>query len=216
MVVSIVCLVTMGMVQGGRMWETVIFSLTLGGVRLGVVFAIGMTAERRQFWLGFAVAAGSYLAFVHLADNYGAIPRRDGPEFTTRVLFWSVQKLHDDLSPDIVRMAGRGNMSGGMFSVADIGPDGPSRVFKIDQGGGLSPDAGMTDLVPGRMSRMYQPDSATSGTTTGFAMQIMSTGEPLDLTPQFRIGHCGWALLFGWLGGHLSSWLCRRSASLAK
>lgn len=195
-VVTLAGLVSIGMLQGGRTWETVIFSLTLGVLLVAILLAIGATVERRKFWLAFAVAAGSYLAFAHVADENDVVPRRDGPEFTTRVLCWTVQQLHDDLSPEEVRTdLGGGGLGGGLFSVGVF--DDVARIPAVDEGNDDDP-----------FGPAGKPDILGITVRQGRGVQVV---EPPDLNSQFRIGHCGWALLFGWLSGHLATWLSRRS-----
>jgi hypothetical protein len=61
----IVLLVAVGFAalrESNEIWESSVFSITLGVLPISILFAMHRTEKRRAFWLGFALFGAAYLA----------------------------------------------------------------------------------------------------------------------------------------------------------
>lgn len=153
---------------------SVVFTLTLAILLLGLLAAIGRKGSVRAFWLGFTITGWGYLWLAisprQLPDEglYGLAPsglfQSGGTLVTTKLLRLGHAAIHPPKPNAPKPNAGMGGMGGGFFSLA---PD--SLQEEIDS----------------------------------FA-RIGGFGDDIIFHAFMRIGHSLWALLFAYLGGRLT------------
>src|SRR4051794_6560838 len=72
--------------ESNEIWESSVFTLTLGILLISVLLAVHRTEKRRAFWLGFALVGSAYLMF-------SLIPPIEPRLITTKALAFIDSKL---------------------------------------------------------------------------------------------------------------------------
>jgi hypothetical protein len=177
------------------LWESGVLSLTIGGLLVSILLAVHRRAERRAYWLGFALLGWAYFAASH-------IPALEPRLLTTKVLMY--------LDAKAVNLAGAG------MAVVDFDSDGnldlvvtnPSNQFMLYRNNGngvfqdVSASAGLNLQAGGptgssRIWRVLAGTPRTGRTSANF----------------LRIGHSLLALFMAVVGGHMSRLLSRQNES---
>ena len=110
------------------LWDSTLFSLTLGLLLASVLLAIHRAESRRAFWLGFALFGGAYL-------GASLIPPVEARLLTTRALIYLDSKVpgRDSTATLSLRWPTSPPPSNTVYSVA-FTPDGRT-LSSTDQGG---------------------------------------------------------------------------------
>jgi hypothetical protein len=148
---TICALLCAALVRADPPFECLFFSVAQLAILTALLGAIGETGVQRAYWLGFFIASGAYLAFAHVADADGVVPRHNGPEFTTQLLRLAFNKLHDrSYATSFSRQPG------GFFSV-------PSETEGIDPfGDSAAPFSGKLSLVIGSGQQIVSDGTSIS------------------------------------------------------
>ena len=152
--------------EANEIWDSIVFSLTLGVLLTSILLAIHRTEKRQAFWLGFALSGSAYLGL-------SLVPSIESRLITTNGLAYLDSKV----------------------------PGRPVAMFLVT---GTSSGTGNNQV-----KALGRFQIATAGQSQAWRWKA-ATGGWGGTTENFvRIGHSLFALLAGWLGGHLSRRLCR-------
>lgn len=206
--------------------------------------AILKRAGARAFWIGFLIVGCSYIAFSKLPDEKGYSPRAAGPEFTTRLSVFVFEKLDKSRLEDQKEQPNLSLIYVGGQVVSDdeedliLGSEGSGEIkdefqtaeSKVNSttgngfGGGGTTEQGVT-------GRDFQPliDSVWDSGIDVESSSILPYPANVNLIvsyPFYVVGftrfvatcHYAWALLFGWIAGHLSKviferWFCNEGSA---
>ena len=72
--------------ESNEIWDSSIFSITLGVLLISILLAIHRTEKRRAFWLGFALFGAAYLGL-------SLVPSIESRLITTKVLAYLDSKV---------------------------------------------------------------------------------------------------------------------------
>ncbi len=169
--------------ESSDLWDSGLFSLTLGVPLISVLLAIHSTESRRAFWLGFAVFGWIYLGLT-------LVPHVESRLITTRALTQLDSKV-PGRSLKIARV-----LHSGSWILGSGSPGNQVQNVAFTIGGNR--------LAIARKGVVRLWDATTGKLLGGW------TGTTANFV---RIGHSLFALLVGWFGGHLSCRLCRTSRS---
>jgi hypothetical protein len=193
-VVAVFAFATVSLSRADELFEILFFNFTLVVIFFSLVMAIGRSKNARAFWTGFFAASSLYLGFAQLPDYFNYSPRYEAPEFTTKLLRWAGQELHPvAFDPETGSLSG-----GGVFSIQGKSdtPLGDSMEDPFLSSPGFEP----------KLSINIQGGQTVVTQQSGQAMVPLA--DPLLF---MQIGHAAWALLFGWIAGHLSRIVYERS-----
>jgi hypothetical protein len=161
------------------------FTVTLVILLVAILAAVGRTGTARVFWIGFALAGWGYLWLAHWPDEEYTLRsewqlQTSGPLFTTKLLRMAHTAMHpvpQQYIPPTSRGAG-GLGAGGFFDVPSEPAFGPVFAQPGSRGGNASDPFG-----------------------SAFAASVAYDQK---LAAFMRFGHSLWALVFAYLGGHLT------------
>lgn len=218
-VFAVVAFAMASLIQCGDWFEALFFSFTLLVIATSLLLSIAQTGPKRFFWIGFSVTALGYLIFAQVPDQSrdensfafdNNLPhmRYAGPEFTTQLLRFAYMKSRrcelDYLSPQ---------SSDGLFCIQDEGVTSGGAVQGVaaTKGQNGTPNKGgltnaQYDALVDSITKKFAPLPYP-----GYSGVVVYYGVGNDFPTFMRIGHCCWALLFGWLSGHV----CKLIASIA-
>ena len=119
------------------MWLYVLFTLTL--LVTSIIFAFTNARESKSFWIWFSIASMGYLALAYIPDINENIPRREGPEPTTRLLVIASDLLgfNPYKEPKVVDLSG-----GDLSSIHLTGPLEPQERTAPEESLGPNPFEG--------------------------------------------------------------------------
>jgi hypothetical protein len=176
--------------ESSDLWESGVFTVTIGVLLISILLAVHRIEKRRAFWLGFAAFGSAYLAL-------SLTPSIETRLITTKMLAYLVDSRASGrpLKIATIRHSGNWRLPPG------IGSGSPSDQI---QSAVFTPDGSQMATASHGQVRLW--DVATgkrlggwSGTTENFV----------------RIGHSLFALLAGWFGGKLSRHLYARKRGSA-
>jgi hypothetical protein len=72
--------------ESNEMWDSSIFSITLGLLLISILLAVHRTEKQRAFWLGFALSGSAYLGF-------SLVPSIESRLITTKALAYLDSKM---------------------------------------------------------------------------------------------------------------------------
>ena len=182
--------------ESNDIWDSGMFSLTLGILLTSVLLALHRAEKRRAFWLGFALFGTAYLGL-------SLVPSIESRLITTKALAYIDSK--------VPRMIPAG------LAYADFDRDGKLDLYVVNNS---QPNA----LHPNKATVVFEEATANGGSksagiqVTGSGNLYLSNSARLWLrgsvgtTESFmRIGHSLIALALAFVGGQLSRWLHSRS-----
>jgi hypothetical protein len=170
--------------EANDLWDSGLFTLAVSLLLASVLLAVHRTDRKRAFWLGFALAGGSYLVA-------SLIPPVESRLLTTKMLSYLDTKMADRviaMTWAVATSGGSGSTTTPVQGVA-FSPDG--QTLALSRQGTNGPtvqlwNAATRNLVAG-----------ANGTTENFV----------------GIGHSLLALVMAFGGGQLSRWLLKRERS---
>jgi hypothetical protein len=181
--------------ESSDLWESGIFTVTLGVLLVAVLVAVHRREAKRAFWIGFALFGWSYIALAQ-------VPSIESRLLTVKGLAYLDSKLH-------------GSNSAGFDFDYDNDGDMDLYVAKDPQ-----PNALYRNLSNGKFQDVrasaglnLQANKPTTRGTLSFRNSAGMVFRKSSGTPEnfVRIGHSLLALVAAWLGGILSRRLHRRS-----
>jgi hypothetical protein len=173
------------------LWDSAVFTLTLGALVTSMLLAVHHHGERRAYWFGFALFGISYLVA-------SLIPSIESRLLTTKGLAY--------LSSRVPRATVQG------VAFVDVDSDAGLDLFVTQSSNQFVP---LRSMGNGK----FRDVTAASGSPRGFAPLVRywnaATGKllssPSGTSENFmRIGHSIVALIMAYVGGTLSSWLHAR------
>jgi len=232
LVASVLGLTCVSLVQSDAFWAMVYISSTLITILIAILSAIATHGKRRVFWIGFSISAVAYLVGMPRLQEY----YRPSGEFitpTNQLLEWTHLQLHPAYPRQVPPTGGPGGLggvggTGGMFSISESGrlssnkkpslvvisnhpPTFQDWINPFDSSDGNPFDGnpfGNSNNPFGENSKAPSDESDNVEAQSGDRGRVYSEG---DKGRFFYIGHCAWALLFGWLGGHFTCLVYERS-----
>jgi hypothetical protein len=219
--------------------ESLFYSFTLLMILVSAVLCIAQCGARRCFWAGFLLCSGSYLFFVHQKpQNVGLNPyvQTDGKLATTQLIYISYRGLFGESAwvPShggvfCIQSGSKGLHANDGVQSSEIGQDPKKNDAPFSKNSDENAENGrdVSDLI-NRIQDTSNPeertDSADGAAASAPGLRIFyAGGQQVMPQPSTRgfphyygfvvIGHCCWALLFGWLGGHLAKWVYVESPS---
>ena len=169
--------------ESSDLWESGVFTLTIGALLVSILLAVHRTESRHAFWTGFALFGWVYFGL-------SLVPSIEHRLITAKALAYLDSKAADRM---IVQ---------GIFGWNSLSSN-PTPINVSDNSAtiGFSPkgsvESGSDKFVLGNLILTSTSAGTTSGNTENFV----------------RIGHSLFALLAAWLGGQLSRRLFRSSRS---
>ena len=177
--------------ESNQIWDSSVFSITLGTLFMSILLTIYRLGPKRAFWLGFALAGWTYLGFT-------LVPSIESRLITTKTLTYLDSKVPRSLMARL-----------GYFESIDSDNDGTTDLYVVnsqthalvvDKGNGAiagsTPNAGSNSA-----------NNRTSG--SGWLLLLNSVGRwmrgPVGSPENFvRIGHSLLALVIAVIGGQVS------------
>ncbi len=179
---AIICILSVGFAalrESSDLWESGVFTLTVGVLLISILLAVHRTAKKRALWLGFALFGSAYVGLSLLPSSQYRL-------ITTKALVFLDSKLPRSMPAGLAYF--------------DYDNDGSIDVI-VSNHFLTSVNGTLDDLttVPGAIPAVNPAPSfwdrllgilptRSSGTTENFV----------------RIGHSLFALAVGWLGGCIS------------
>jgi hypothetical protein len=178
-----------GLRESNDLWESGLFTLTLGVLLVSILLAVHRSEVKRAFWIGFAIIGWGYMAIA-------LIPSIEPRLLTTKALAYLDSKVSRPI-PAGVAYADLDN--DGMLDIYLVNNSQTSALY-LNKGNGTFQDV---TLFPGsnpagsgaRGNRLVFPNNS------GGPWLRRSTGTTGNF---IRIGHSLLALVAAWLGGQLS------------
>ena len=196
--------------------ETLFINFTFGTILLSLTLAIGMRGAGRVFWIGFLSTSVLYLVFAAVPDENDRSPRLVGPEFTTSISNWALKRVFPELWNEVQEVWGI-PVVGGLFSVSDTLvaeqflpiQDSPEdlngeQVNPFDSG----EDENLSEVVGS------WEDISGVGQIKPFPVNLICYAGSDSSRSGHRlmaIAHSVWALLLGWIVGHVAMSVHRRT-----
>jgi hypothetical protein len=174
--------------ESNEIWDSGVFSITLGMLSISILLAIHRTESRRAFWLGFALFGSGYLGF-------SLVPPIESRLITTKALAFLDSKVPRSIPAGLV--------------YADFDNDGKMDFYVVNQ---AQPNV----LYPNKSSLVFEDVTATVGlnpgnqaTSNGTLLLNNSAGLGLrgsgGTSENFmRIGQSLLALTLAFVGSQLS------------
>jgi hypothetical protein len=179
--------------ESNDMWDSGVFTLTVGTFLTSMLLAIHQTEKRRAFWLGFALFGAAFLALSLI------------PSIETRLLTTKAFKYLDSKLP-------RSTANGLGLGYVDFDSDGDVDIYVANTS---QPDAlyvnngnGTFEDVTMNVGLNYAPKRVVFNNVLG--PWVVGTTENL-----VRIGHSLWALIAALVGGVLSRYLYGKERGVA-
>jgi hypothetical protein len=181
--------------ESNEIWDSVLFTVTIGVLLIALLLAMHCPGRRRAFWVGFAVFGAVYLGL-------SIVPSIESRLVTTKCLAFVASNV-PRLNP-----TGRGSFDflyTGSWDLAFTDPSQPTSVF-LNNGNGRFEDvtatAGLSvvgNQGAGNTSFLMSALGASTGTTVNF----------------MRIGHSLVALVAAFAGGQVSRHLYARNRAFS-
>jgi hypothetical protein len=180
--------------ESTHIWDSSLFTVTLGILLLSVLIAVHRTAKKRAFWVGFALFGAAYLGL-------SSIPAIESRLMTTKALAYLASML-----PWLIP-AGTG------VTYLDHDSDGDMDLYVANsQSVALYPNNSISvfsDVTVSSGVNAAGNQAPGSGTIFINSPGRMLLGGSVGTTENFvRIGHSICALIAAFLGGQLARWLC--------
>jgi hypothetical protein len=168
--------------ESSEVWDSSIFSITLGVLLISILLAIHRTEKKRAFWLGFALFGSAYL-------GQSFVPSIESRLITTRTLGYLDSKMPWSIPGGL-----------GYFEYVDSSMD----LYFVN-------NMQTNSLVPNKGNGDWIADVTASGSKpawfSDFSVGTLQKGS-IGTTENFiRIGHSLLALIAALLGGQLSRFL---------
>jgi hypothetical protein len=184
--------------ESNEIWDSGVFTLTLGALLVSILLAIHRSEKKRAFWLGFALFGAAYLGL-------SLVPPIESRLITTKALTYVDSKVPRSMPAGFAYFEYDDDGDMDLYVANQAQPN----VLHLNKGNGTFQDVTATvGLSPGNQA-------AGSGT-----LYLNSTAGPLvrgsvGTTENFkRIGHSLFALTLAFVGGQISR--CYHSRSLIR
>jgi hypothetical protein len=195
------------------------FSITVFAIWTTGIIAISV-GRKNMFWVAFFVTSLAYLLFSHVPDQDQVSPRHSGPEVTTNLLipiYKFIRSNHQKSSKQYdagevedpfneVEQVGSGNVNNELDSqnaIATTAPPLPNLALTKQYDAGEVEDP--FSAIPATASKR---PILTLNFRTG--QEVVASGDSIWV---FRIGHCAWALLLGWIAGRFAMFMAKMGPS---
>ncbi len=171
--------------ESNDLWDSSVFSITLGVLLISMLLSIHRTAKRRAFWLGFALFGSAYLAM-------SLVPSVQPRLMTTRALAYLASKVPRSIP------------NGAGLVYADFDNDGDVDLY-------VASNSQPNVLYVNKGNGAFEDATSAAGSTTAWIVKSLAGPRPAGssgTTENFiRIGHLLLALIAALLGGQLSRYL---------
>lgn len=181
--VVIVAMACAGLARPSPLTASIVFTFAVGTLFVAVLGAVGNRRAARAFWIGFAVTGWGYLWVAHWPDE-------DDWSITSP---WELQTKGPLLTTKLLRTAFDA------FHPPPPSPPGGRGFFSVP------PQRGSTAEVPLLLGQIGGGIRRTAPPPPTFDYEAMQTAF-------FRAGHALWALVLGYLGGHLTQYFYLRNS----
>ena len=163
--------------ESNDIWDSSIFSITLGVLLISILLAIHRTEKRRAFWLGFALFGSAYLGLSLVRSIESRL-------ITTRALAFLDSKMPRSIPAGLTYIRhGRTHLV--------VNNSQPIPLY-VNKGNGTFEDV---------------TSAAGSNTASEYLVRTSLTGSSGTTENFVRIGHSLLALIAAFLGGLLSRYL---------
>jgi hypothetical protein len=174
--------------EASDLWESGVFTLTLGAMLTSILLAIHQAEKRRAFWIGFALFGSAYLGFA-------LVPSIESRLITTKALTYV-----------------RSSVSRRSLKITTVAL---SATWRLAPGIGSGPSSNEVQSVVSTTDGNQIATSSQGQVKIWDAMTGKLLGGWSGTTGRFvKIGHSLFALLAGWRGGQLSRRLFQSSRFL--
>jgi hypothetical protein len=167
--------------ESSEVWQSALFTLTIGVLLVSALFAIHRTEMRRAFWIGFALFGSAYLGL-------SLVPSIESRLITTRALAFLDSKISRSFPLTIIDFDNDGSM--------DLLVANNSQPMSLDVNNG---------------NGTFQDVTSATGSNTSWVLNALAVASPKGssgTTESFvQIGHSLLALIAAFLGGLLSRYL---------
>jgi hypothetical protein len=180
--------------ESNEIWDSSLFSITIGALLISILLAIHRPERRRAFWLGFALFGSVYLGL-------SLVPSIESRLITTKVLAYIDSKVPRSMP------AG--------FAYADFDNDGTMDLYVVNQ---AQPNAVFVNKGNGTFQDVTatvgsSPVNQAAGSDTLYlnnTARLLVRGSVGTTENFMRIGHSLFALTLAFVGGQLSRCLQSR------
>jgi len=179
--------------ESNEIWDSGVFTLTVGVVLTSVLLAIHRTEKRRAFWLGFAIFGAAYLGL-------SLIPSIESRLITTKALAYIDSKVPRSI-PNGVGFAYFDYDNDGKMDLL-VNNSQPNALY-VNKGNGTFQDVTTSAGLNQPANQAITDTKFFLNTLTGLSL----TGSAGTSENFIRIGHSLLALIVAILGGKLSRWL---------
>jgi VCBS repeat protein len=166
--------------ESNEIWDTGIFSITLGVLLISVLLATHRTEKRRAIWLGFALFGSAYLGFTLV------------PQIESRLITTGALTFLDSKMPRSIPIG---------LAYADFDNDGKMDLY-------VANNSQPNTLFRNKGKGTFEDVTSAAGVNTAWFSNIFLGTTPKGssgTTEHFvRIGHSLLALIAAFLGGLLS------------
>jgi hypothetical protein len=177
--------------ESNQIWDSSVFSLTLGTLFMSILLTIYRLGPKRAFWLGFALAGWTYLGLT-------LVPSIESRLITTKALTYLDSKVPRSLMARL-----------GYFEGTDFDNDGTMDLYVVNsQTHALVVDKGNGAIAGATPNTASSPvNNRASGNGWLFLLNSVgrwmrgSVGSPENFV---RIGHSLFALAVAVVGGQVS------------
>jgi hypothetical protein len=200
-----------GLRESNEIWDSSVFTVTLGVLLISVLLVIHRTERRRAFWLGFAAFGSAYLGLTQ-------VPSIESRLLSTKVLGYLDSKVSRSIHGELAFTGDLDN--DGKIDLYVLKNSQQSALYR-NKGNGTSEDVTATAGLSSTGTQGAADDGSVYRVVTAAVTSYRNVlagqwlGGSGGSTENFmRIGHSLLALIFAFLGGQLSrQWYGREHRS---
>jgi hypothetical protein len=226
--------------EADELWDSWLFSLTLGLLLFAVLLAAHRTGDRRAFWIGFTLFGWGYLSFTLIPSTEPKLISTKALAYLQQLRIFGIRAYRMRAVPDLDRMRAHNVSSNDLIEsltptrlvsdnvlyedfmrVVEQKADSPAQFGQASQTVAYVVSWGTRDNKPEQYENIIlkaDPDGAILRLKDVAKVELESSSYsyiprvgPGTAEKFIHIGHSLFALLAAWLGGVLSHRL--RSAS---
>lgn len=169
--------------QNVATWYLFVFNV---GILVAVLLAISTRKMQQVYWIGFCVSAFAYLSYFNTESTDRMESQYDRPEATAKFLTFVYRMIHID-DPSFAGILSDELTTGHGVRLVSF--------RKVEQ---------QADGLVNKPQKESEVDFKDSNSLVVRNEQRVIHHQYLGpLAAFFGIGHSGWALLFGWIGGYV-------------